>query len=56
MPVEIKELVIRTEVKSIEQQVYSDVQKKDLADLKADIMKACKRMITEQTRKTSFKR
>lgn len=56
MPVEIKELVIKTEVKSAEQQLPSDVQKKDLADLRADILKACKRMITEQTKKTSFKR
>ena len=56
MPVEIRELIIKTEVMSAEQQQHTSIGQKELAEMKTHILKTCKRMILEQTKKTSFKR
>lgn len=56
MPVEIRELVIRTEVLSAARTRAGTVKEKDLAMLRRQIMEECRRMIGERTSKTIYKR
>ena len=56
MPVEIRELIIKTEVRSELQKRALDEDHEDLSELKHEIMMACKRMIQENTRRANFKR
>jgi hypothetical protein len=56
MPVEIRELIIKTEVRSVEQINQDKVTLNDLLELKSELLMLCKRMISEQTKKSNFKR
>lgn len=56
MPIEIRELVIRTEVSAVDHTNQNSIETEDLQALKSDILAICKRMIIEQTKKSNFKR
>jgi hypothetical protein len=56
MPVEIRELVVRTEVLSAARAHTSAVKEKDLTMLRRQIMEECRRMINERTSKNIYKR
>ena len=58
MPVEIRELVIKTEVRSQTHQTMSNasIHTEDILEMKKEIMAACKRMILEQKKRTYNKR
>ncbi len=56
MPVEIRELIIKTEVRSVEQNEKNVFSRKDIIELKKQLLIACKRMVLEQTKKSNFKR
>jgi hypothetical protein len=56
MPVEIRELIIKTEVRSVEQNENNVFRHEDITELKSELLSACKRMILEQTKRSNFKR
>jgi hypothetical protein len=56
MPVEIRELVVRTEVLSAARAHAHTVKEKDLRVLRRQIIDECRRMISERTSKNIFKR
>lgn len=56
MPVEIRELVIRTEVLSAARAHSSAVKEKDLTILRRQILEECRRMISERTTRSIYKR
>jgi hypothetical protein len=56
MPIEIRELIIRTEVRTNMGAHNPLIEEDDLSNLKDDILTACKRMILEKTKKNQFKR
>jgi hypothetical protein len=56
MPIEIRELVIKTEVSISGQHHPAAIQEKDLQALKKQVLEACKRLITEQVKRNSYKR
>ena len=56
MPVEIRELIIKTEVRSQLDGNHPHMNEEDISGLKEDILSACKRMIQEKSKKNQFKR
>ncbi|WGH75702.1 DUF5908 family protein [Tenacibaculum tangerinum] len=56
MPVEIRELVIKTEIKSVEQHTTSTIAEHRLNELKTELIESCKRMITESTKRKAYNR
>ncbi|WP_442266829.1 DUF5908 family protein [Tenacibaculum sp. ZS6-P6] len=55
MPVEIRELIIKTEIKTAVEQ-SSTIQDIDLSVFKEEIIEMCKRMLSEEVRRTSYRR
>lgn len=55
MPVEIRELIIKTEIKT-ETNKTSDLHEYDLALLKEELIETCKRMLHEGIKKTNYRR
>jgi hypothetical protein len=56
MPIEIRELVIKTEIKTVQKSSATNYQKQDLSQLKEDLLETCKRMISESHKKEKYKR
>lgn len=50
MPIEIRELIIKTEIASVNSQ-QQGLQEQDLGLLKKQLLEECKRMVMENTRK-----
>ncbi len=57
MPVEIRELVIKTEIKSGEDyRPASQITHLDLQQLKVELLEDCKRILSNANKKTNYKR
>jgi len=56
MPIEIRELVIKTEIKSALQSATASHQRHDISRLKDELLETCKRMISESHKKEKYKR
>ena len=56
MPVEIRELVIKTEVRMHTQAVNPVERPLDISEMKKEILSSCKRMIQEQRKRAQNKR
>ncbi|MFT5890105.1 MAG: hypothetical protein ACI9Y7_000194 [Dokdonia sp.] len=57
MPIEIRELIIKTEIRTtIDSNVTKEIQEEDISALKLQLLESCKRMISDQNRKTHFNR
>jgi hypothetical protein len=56
MPVEIRELIIRTDIRTGETSSVGDVSKKDLRELRKLILEECKRLLSDSIKKKSYKR
>jgi len=56
MPIEIRELIIKTEISSIAKNNESDIGVRELETLKAQLLEECKRIITAKTKKNIHKR
>ena len=55
MPVEIKEIVIKTTIHS-NQPDNKGRQANDWSEMRREILESCRRMISEQNKKTKYKR
>ena len=53
MPIEIRELVIKTEIKSIHENSGSKRNAHDMSKLKNEVLEICKRMISETKKEKS---
>lgn len=56
MPIEIRELIIKTEVRTANSVTSTAIRDHDLSMLKDQLLDSCKRMIQEQTKRTNYKR
>lgn len=56
MPVEIRELIIKTEISTADGNYASGMKEEDLYLLKKVLLEECKKMIIERTKKNSHKR
>lgn len=56
MPVEIRELIIKTEIFSSDRNHLSGLREEDFRALKKQVLEECKKMIAEGTKKRSNKR
>lgn len=56
MPIEIRELIIKTEITSGVKRDSRAIKDKELNLLKKQLMEECKRLISENMQKRSYKR
>lgn len=56
MPVEIREIIIKTEIVSGTREHSGSVKEKDINTLKKQLLEECKRLIAEQTKRNNYKR
>jgi len=56
MPIEIRELIIKTEVRSVHHSAPATIKDHNIAMLRDQLLASCKRMINEQTKRTKYKR
>jgi hypothetical protein len=56
MPIEIREIIIRTEISTAERHHGNGIKEKDINILKKQLLEECRRIISENTKKTSYKR
>jgi hypothetical protein len=56
MPIEIRELVIKTEISTGNGSSAKGVKEKELALFKKQMLEECKRLIADQAKKNTFKR
>ncbi|WP_157849273.1 DUF5908 family protein [Flavobacterium sp. Root420] len=56
MPIEIRELIIKTEVVSINSKYSFGMKEKELSILRKQLLEECKRLIAEKNQKDSYKR
>ena len=56
MPVEIRELIIKTEVVTEMHHAPSLSENRDLSELKAELLAKCRRMIVEKTKRNNLRR
>jgi hypothetical protein len=56
MPIEIREIIIKTEIASINGNRSSVAKEKEISQLKKQLLEECKRMITGNTKKEVYKR
>lgn len=56
MPIEIRELIIKTEISSRNKVNDVSIKETEFYHLKKQLLEECKRMITEKTKKNSYKR
>ncbi|CAM1362499.1 DUF5908 family protein [Tenacibaculum xiamenense] len=56
MPIEIRELIIKTEIKSIEQVQAPIVSSALINDLKNEVLENCKKMIVDSTKRKVYNR
>ena len=56
MPIEIRELIIKTEVKTTQRESLSNASKLQIERLKKEVLENCKRMILESNKKKVYNR
>lgn len=56
MPIEIRELIIKTEISSTSGRHSGGVKEKELNLLKKQLLEECKRIISENTKRSDYKR
>lgn len=58
MPIEIRELIIKTEIRTMSSDSTDrhSLHEDDFASLKMQLLESCKRMISEVNRKTRYNR
>jgi len=56
MPIEIRELIIKTEISSATANSSGGVKEKDFQLLKKQLLEECRRIISENTKKSDDKR
>nr|WP_294921923.1 DUF5908 family protein [uncultured Flavobacterium sp.] len=56
MPIEIRELIIKTEIVTNNTRNSSAVKEKELSVLRKQVLEECKRLIAEKNQENSYKR
>ncbi|KQC01782.1 hypothetical protein AQF98_05290 [Pedobacter sp. Hv1] len=56
MPIEIRELIIKTEISTTTKNDHAAIADKDLEVLKRQLLEECKRIIAAKTNKNNYKR
>lgn len=56
MPIEIRELVIKTEIKTVHENVNSKRTAHSTSKLKNEVLEACQRMISEAQKREKYNR
>jgi hypothetical protein len=56
MPIEIRELVIRTEIVTNNTKNLASAKEKELSVLRKQLLEECKRLIAEKNQENSYKR
>ncbi len=56
MPVEIRELIIKTEVRTIHNQIDKRIRIQDISVLKNELLEACKQMVLTENKRANYKR
>lgn len=56
MPIEIRELIIKTEIVTTNTKNNSVVKEKELSLLRKQVLEECKRLIAEKSQVNSYKR
>jgi hypothetical protein len=56
MPVEIREIIIKTEISATDRKDSHGMKIKDMNALKKQLLNECKRLIAERTKKNNYKR
>jgi hypothetical protein len=56
MPIEIRELIIKTEIVSVNTKYSSGIKEKELSILRKQLLEECKRLISEKNQENSYKR
>ena len=56
MPIEIRELIIKTEIASAGNTAQAMLKEKDLQALKRQMLEECRRIVTEQMKEKTKKR
>ncbi len=56
MPIEIRELIIKTEVRTTNSNTQNTLKSEDLSNLKGQLLEACKQMFAKENKRASYKR
>lgn len=56
MAIEIREIIIRTEIFTSDRNQAAEIREKDLYSLKKSLLEECKKIFTEGAKKNSYKR
>ncbi|MBC8054181.1 MAG: hypothetical protein H7Y13_14050 [Sphingobacteriaceae bacterium] len=56
MPIEIREIIIKTEISNGERSQTGSLKEKELTLLKKQVMEECKRILVANTKKSGYKR
>lgn len=56
MPIEIRELVIKTEIRTVHENVRSKRTSQDAVQLKDEVLEMCRRMISEAQKREKYNR
>ncbi|MFK7748128.1 MAG: DUF5908 family protein [Kordia sp.] len=56
MPIEIRELVIKTEIKTVHENANTKRNMYDTAALKNEVLETCRRMISEAQKREKYNR
>ncbi|MCH9659510.1 MAG: hypothetical protein K0U54_01220 [Bacteroidetes bacterium] len=56
MPIEIRELVIKTEIRSSQPSDMTEIPRDELRKIKKQLLQECKKLIIEHTRRSAYKR
>jgi hypothetical protein len=56
MPIEIRELIIKTQISTSDRNTPAAIKEKDLNLLKKQVLEECKRIISESAERNSYKR
>lgn len=56
MPIEIREIIIKTEISTADRQTGGSIKESELSALKKQLFEECKRIIQESSKKNSYKR
>lgn len=56
MPIEIRELIIKTEIKTVHENLNSKRNAQDTSKLKEEVLETCRRMISEAQKREKYNR
>jgi len=56
MPIEIRELVIKTEIKTVHENAHTKRNMFDTSALKNEVLETCRRMISEAQKREKYNR